>query len=120
MERHRFVEFSTRNHLTLSLCAWHGVFTFQYASTALCDQYYGLNVVKCPCLAYEFATKNNVNMPDNWARDGKAGVEWMMSIKSRHGLAIRQPEATSLARATAFNRYAVDQLYDNLVRLWQI
>ena len=35
-----------------------------------------------------------------WARDGKAGVEWMMSFKKRHGLAIRQPEATSLARAT--------------------
>ena len=81
---------------------------------ALCNQYYGLSVVKCRCLAYEFATKNNVNMPDNWARDGKAGVEWMMSFKRRHGLAIRQPEATSLARATAFNRYVVDQFYDNL------
>ena len=81
---------------------------------ALCNQYYGFSVVKCRCLAYEFATKNNVNMPDNWARDGKAGVEWMMSFKRRHGLAIRQPEATSLARATAFNRYVVDQFYDNL------
>ena len=79
---------------------------------ALCNQYDGLSVVKCRCLAYEFATKNNVNMPDNWARDGKAGVEWM--FKRRHGLAIRQPEATSLARATAFNRYVVDQFYDNL------
>ena len=38
----------------------------------------------------------------------------MMSFKSRHGIAIRQPEATSLARATAFNRYVVDQFYDNL------
>ena len=47
---------------------------------ALCNRYYGLSVVKCRCLAYEFATKNNVNMPDNWARDGKAGVEWMMSF----------------------------------------
>ena len=65
-------------------------------------------------LSYEFATKNNVNMPDNWARDAKAGVELMMSFKSRHGLAIRQPEATSLARATSFNRYVVDQFYDNL------
>ena len=81
---------------------------------ALCDQYYGLSVVKCRCLAYEFATKNNVTMPANWVRDGKAGVEWMMSFKSRHGLAIRQPEATSLARATALNRYVVDQFYDNL------
>ena len=81
---------------------------------ALCNQYYGLSVVKCRCLAHEFATKNNVNIPDNWARDGKAGVEWMMSFKRRHGLAIRQPEAKSLARATAFNRYVVDQFYDNL------
>ena len=81
---------------------------------ALCNQYYGISVVKCRCLAYEFATKNNVNMPDNWARDGQAGVEWMMSFKRRHGLVIRQPEATSLACATAFNRYVVDQFYDNL------
>ena len=81
---------------------------------ALCDQYYGLSVVKCRYLAYEFATKNNVTMPAIWVRDGKAGVEWMMSFKSRHGLAIRQHEATSLARATAFNRYVVDQFYDNL------
>ena len=80
----------------------------------LCYQYYGLSVVKCRRLAYEFVTKNNLNMPDNWARDRKAGVEWMMSFKSRHGLAIRQPEATSLARTTAFNRYVVDQFYDNL------
>ena len=71
---------------------------------ALCDQYYGLSVVKCRCLAYEFAKKNNATMPDNWVRDGKAGVEWMMSFKSRHGLAIRQYEATSLACATVFNR----------------
>ncbi len=47
---------------------------------ALCDQYYGLSVVKCRCLAYEFATKNNVTMPDNWVRDGKAGVEWIHDV----------------------------------------
>ena len=40
---------------------------------------YGLSGVTCRCLVYEFATKTNVNMPDNWARDGKAGVEWMSS-----------------------------------------
>ena len=65
---------------------------------ALCDQYYGLSITKCRCLADEFAKKNNIKMPDNWVRDEKAGREWIMSFKSRHGLAIRQPEVTSLAQ----------------------
>ena len=50
-----------------------------WIARSVVDQYYGLSVVKCRYLAYEFATKNNVNMPDNWAREGKAGVEWMSS-----------------------------------------
>ena len=36
-----------------------------WIARSVVDQYYGLSVVKCRCLAHEFARKNNVNMPDN-------------------------------------------------------
>ena len=58
-----------------------------------------------------------MKVPDNWIRDRKAGKEWMISFKLRHDLAIRQPEATSLARATAFNPHVVGQFYDNLAKV---
>ena len=51
----------------------------KWIARSVVDQYYGLSVVKCRYLAYEFATKNNLNMPDNWAREWKAEVEWMSS-----------------------------------------
>ena len=37
----------------------------------LCDQFHGLSLQKCLKLAYEFASRNNLHMPDNWQRDGK-------------------------------------------------
>ena len=37
-----------------------------WIARSVVDQYYGLR-------------KNNVNMPDNLAREGKDGVEWMSS-----------------------------------------
>ena len=42
------------------------------------------------------------------------GEHFWISFKERNRLAIRTPEATSLARASAFNRYTVGKFYDNL------
>ena len=80
----------------------------------LADQFHGLSLLKCRSLAYEFASRNNIEMPANWERDKKAGKDWWLGFKGRHHLAICSPEATSLARASAFNKYVVNKFYDNL------
>ena len=66
-------------------------------------------------LAYEYATKNNRALPPSWTINKIAGVDWMYGFMQRHkGLSIRTPEATSLSRATSFNRTNVGRFYDNL------
>lgn len=80
----------------------------------LAARYHGLSKEKCKKLAYEFAVHNDVKVPQNWVNDGKAGDGFWRKFKQRHNLSIRKPESTSLARATAFNRYNVNKFFDNL------
>jgi len=80
----------------------------------LADMFHGLSVQKCCTLAYEFALHNKLNIPDSWAKNGKAGTDWWLAFRSRQHLAVRSPEPTSFARASAFNRPVVNQFYDNL------
>jgi hypothetical protein len=66
-------------------------------------------------LAFEFAEKNGKNMPSSWMINKSAGPDWLEGFMKRHSnLSIRSPEATSLGRATSFNRANVGQFYDNL------
>ena len=80
----------------------------------LADMFHGLTVSKCCILAFQFAQSNNLKMPDNWIKNGRAGVDWWLGFKKRHHLAVRKPEATSFSRATAFNRPVVGMFYNNL------
>ena len=80
----------------------------------LADMFHGLSVQKCCTLAYQFALHNKMNIPDRWAKNGKAGADWWPAFRSRQHLAVRNPEATSFARSSAFNRPVVNQFYDNL------
>ena len=80
----------------------------------LSDQFHGLSVEKCRALAYEFAKRNDTSVPANWDKEQKAGKDWFYAFRDRHKLAVRAPEPTSLARASAFNRHNVDQFYNNL------
>ena len=68
-------------------------------------------------LAYEFASQNQLKMAQSWEENKKAGKAWWLGFKQRQHLAIPSPEATSLGRATAFNRHTVNEFYDNLAQV---
>lgn len=77
--------------------------------------YYGLSPLEIRVLAYEFAIMNNIPVPRNWKVDCRAGTDWFTSFLKRHPcLSIREPEATSIARATSFNTTNVSAFFDNL------
>uniref|UniRef100_A0A3B5R0Y1 HTH CENPB-type domain-containing protein n=1 Tax=Xiphophorus maculatus TaxID=8083 RepID=A0A3B5R0Y1_XIPMA len=80
----------------------------------LADQFHGLPPVKCRELAFEYAKRNNISVPANWTEKQCAGIEWFRRFLARCHLSVRTPEATSLGRATAFNKTTVGEFFDNL------
>jgi hypothetical protein len=65
-------------------------------------------------LAYQLALQNNVRHPFS-SVNGRAGPDWLQGFMKRHReISLRQPEATSAARARAFNRRSVTKFYDLL------
>jgi predicted transcriptional regulator len=84
-----------------------------------CSQmFHGLTLKHVRCLAYEMAHTNGLTMPPNWVKDQQAGADWLTGFLKRHpNLSIRSPEATSLARATAFNEHNIKAYFDILESL---
>jgi len=77
--------------------------------------YFGLPVKEVKVLAYEYAVKIAKKIPDKWTLTGMAGREWFNKFMKRHRtISLRTPEATSLGRASAFNRVNVTAFFDNL------
>lgn len=79
------------------------------------DIYFGLNPKEVRKMAYTLAVENNLQIPMSWETNKQAGPDWLTSFLGRHkNLSIRTPEATSLGRATSFNKYNVGKFFDNL------
>ncbi|ESO01977.1 hypothetical protein HELRODRAFT_161189 [Helobdella robusta] len=72
---------------------------------------YGLSTKTTRQFAYDMAVANNITCPSSWSMKKTAGIDWLQGfMKRRPELSLRAAEATSLARATAFNKYNVSEL----------
>lgn len=77
--------------------------------------YFGLSPREVRNLAYECAKSFNIRTPVSWSEKQIAGADWFSSFLKRHPeLSLRTPEATSIARATAFNKSNVTQFFSKL------
>ena len=64
-------------------------------------------------MAYQLAEKLKLKHNFNY-KMGMAGKDWLHDFLKRHKMSLRKPEATSIARANAFNKEAVGEFYDIL------
>jgi len=81
------------------------------------SRFFGITYLDLRRLAFQLAEKNNLKHQFNKEK-GLAGKKWMrLFMKRQSSLALRQPEATSYARATGFNRPAVHQFFTLLTEV---
>lgn len=80
-----------------------------------CSQlHYGMTKLNCRKFAYEYAVANGKVIPENWKQHKYASKDWIRGFMIRNkNLSLRTPEATSLSRATSFNRKNVTEFFDN-------
>lgn len=79
---------------------------------------HGLTTTLIDKLAYELAVKNKKDYPKVWDEEKKAGYFWRRGFLSRRPeLSLKKPEATSLSRATSFNKHNVSQFFENLLNV---
>ena len=77
--------------------------------------HYGLSAKSAWELAYQFIIKVNKSSPSNWEKNKSAGKDWLSGFLKRFPeLSLQKPEATSLARATSFNKTNVSSFFDKL------
>ena len=75
------------------------------------SRFYGLTIRDLRSIAFQLAERNNLPHPFNRTMM-MAGLDWVHGFLKRHPkLSIRQPEATSMARAAAFNKVNVEKFF---------
>lgn len=90
---------------------------FRQHLNILNNMYYALTAKGLRRLAFEYARVYNI--PNRFNVESKlAGKEWLRCFMKRHSdLSLRQPTATSVARAMGFNQEQVENFYVNLTAL---
>lgn len=80
-----------------------------------CSQlHYGLGKLSTRKLAFDYAVALGKRVPENWSLHKYASKDWMRGFMERNkNLSLRTPEATSLSRATSFNRKNVGEFFAN-------
>ena len=67
--------------------------------------YFYIYIIQVRRFAYQLATRYSCKFPASWDKKEMAGKDWFRGFMRRNqALSIRRPEATSLSRATSFNR----------------
>lgn len=76
---------------------------------------FGLTLKEVKKLAYQFAKANQIKYPTKWDSDKMAGEYWLRLFRKRfkNEISLRKPEATSLARSSAFNKHTVALTFNN-------
>lgn len=81
---------------------------------------HGLTTTQTRELAYQFALANNISIPPEWNKNSKAGIHWLHGFMKRNkDLSLRQPENTSLSRASSFNKTNVGTFFSKLESLYK-
>lgn len=81
--------------------------------------HYGLSSTDTRILAYKYAKALDINVPEKWHTEEKAGREWFFGFLRRNPrLTLRAPEATSLSRSTSFNKHNINTFFDNVQNVY--
>ncbi|XP_041982716.1 uncharacterized protein LOC121735820 [Aricia agestis] len=79
------------------------------------DIYFGLSPKEVRRLAFDLAKHFHLSRPKSWDYKELASEDWFSGFMKRHPeLSIRCAQATSLSRATSFNRNNVEPFFNHL------
>ncbi|XP_072392501.1 uncharacterized protein [Diabrotica undecimpunctata] len=77
-----------------------------------------LTVVKLRKLTYSYAATNRISYSPAWDKTKQAGRDWYRGFLDRNPtLSLKTPEATSLARSSAFNCHIVGTFFNQLTNV---